>query len=440
MQACRSCSRPTVPASFLQDSHAFCRDSGRQPRTTIMGGATERLHFMTDGDDAAGERVCELRSASCEPLMQACHSCSRPTHLAGSDELSTDQPLAEGVTAGCGSTSAAADGDDACLPVGGTPVLLSELFQHAGEWRHGRQLRTPLRLGRAAGAVLLLRDPDAPCRWTWRRAHLAHTGDRGRPGISLATRAARLGAHSLLSVCGREGCHALVDYVCARRQANAAGRGRYMPGDGCASRLCSAAHKPGKHARRQRAAATALRMAMKVLIELPGSIDAVSVALPPRSAVLAAASEAEAALLSAAHPLPLRRLSRARRAVPGANALPITDPLVTPPSVTLLPLTIRAAVATIPVYALVPPPHPSSPPRLHQFVPVATTVRASLPPTGPVPRPCDGSAGAPHPPSRSPSPSPPCPSPPPPLAPSPPPPAPSPPPRFRELRRRSTYR
>jgi hypothetical protein len=317
MQACRSCSRPTVPASFLQDSHAFCCDSGRQPRTTIVGGATERFHFMTDGDDAAGERVCELRSASCEPLMQACHSCSRPTHLAGSDELSTDQPLAEGVTAGCGSTSAAADGDDACLPVGGTPVLLSELFQHAGEWRHGRQLRTPLRLGRAAGAVLLLRDPDAPCRWTWRRAHLAHTGDRGRPGISLATRAARLGAHSLLSVCGREGCHALVDYVCARRQANAAGRGRYMPGDGCASRLCSAAHKPGKHARRQRAAATALRMAMKVLIELPGSTDAVSVALPPRSAVLAAASEAEAALLSspppATPPLVSRPACRTRR-------------------------------------------------------------------------------------------------------------------------------
>ena len=72
MQACHSCSRPTAPASFLQDSHAFCRDSGRQPRTTIMGGATERFHFMTDGDDAAGERVCELRSASCEPLMQAC--------------------------------------------------------------------------------------------------------------------------------------------------------------------------------------------------------------------------------------------------------------------------------------------------------------------------------------------------------------------------------
>ena len=46
----------------------------------------------------------------------------------------------------------------------------------------------------------------------------------------------------------------------------------------------------------------------------------------------------------------------------------------------------------------------------------------------------------PPPPSRSPSPSPPCPSPPPPLAPSPPPPAPSPPPRFRELRRRFTYR
>ena len=69
----------------------------------------------------------------------------------------------------------------------------------------------------------------------------------------------RLDGQRMSQRCATPRCQALVDLLAARRQARAGGRVRFEQGDGCASRRCSADHRPAKSRRRQLAMAAALQ-------------------------------------------------------------------------------------------------------------------------------------------------------------------------------------
>ena len=127
---------------------------------------------------------------------------------------------------------------------------------------------------------LSLADPDA--------AHInAQRGYRLRPGAHPGVgsgnapgshTALRL-AHGLTFQCPTPGCESLVNLQAAKRRARAAGRDRYALGDGCASKVCSANHKPGRFSSRQRTCATGLLHSHRLLIRRPDRTDATHVTL-----------------------------------------------------------------------------------------------------------------------------------------------------------------
>ena len=141
---------------------------------------------------------------------------------------------------------------------------------------------------------LELRDPTGPARWAWRRAHV-HQGLEER-GKTAGTRRALAKAHSLTLCCQAPGCAALVAMQAARRQARAAARATFAPGDGCGSRACSANFRPGQHKRNQRKMAAALEGGARTLVRWPSSLGATGVwKRPPWAAATAAARAIEAA-------------------------------------------------------------------------------------------------------------------------------------------------
>ena len=88
--------------------------------------------------------------------------------------------------------------------------------------------------------LLELRDPSGPARWAARRACGSGLGVLAKPGRAKGTRDALAAAHTLTCVCCTPGCAALVDLQAARREARAAGRSAFEPGDGCSGRSCCA--------------------------------------------------------------------------------------------------------------------------------------------------------------------------------------------------------
>ena len=141
------------------------------------------------------------------------------------------------------------------------------------------------------GQIMQLRDPSAPARWTADRACGAWARNP-KPGKSEATRAGLTTAHALTMACATPGCQALVDLLAARRQARAGGRARFEQGDGCASRQCSADHRPAKFRRRQLAMAAALKSTQRWLIRWPSSLTKKSVWLCSQGEAIEAANTA----------------------------------------------------------------------------------------------------------------------------------------------------
>ena len=139
------------------------------------------------------------------------------------------------------------------------------------------------------GQTLRLHDPSAPMRWTADRACGAWARNP-KPGKSEATRAGLTTAHALTMACATPGCQALVDLLAARRQARAGGRARFEQGDGCASRQCSADHRPAKFRRRQLAMAAALKSTQRWLIRWPSSLTKESVWLYSQGEAIEAAT------------------------------------------------------------------------------------------------------------------------------------------------------
>ena len=127
---------------------------------------------------------------------------------------------------------------------------------------------------------LSLAHPDAPhinAQRGYRLRPGAHpgVGSGNAPGSHIALRL----AHGLTFQCPTPGCESLVNLQAAKRRARAAARDRYVQGDGCASRVCSSNHKPGRFRNRQRKGAADLLNSHRLLILRPERTDATHVTL-----------------------------------------------------------------------------------------------------------------------------------------------------------------
>lgn len=146
--------------------------------------------------------------------------------------------------------------------------------------------------------VAAYRTPTSSTMGDWRdtdlHVSLAHqdaariNGDRGyrhrpgaHPGVGTGnapgSHMALHLSHALTFQCPSPMCGALVNLLAAKRQANAAARDRYIPGDGCASSTCSIKHKRGRFRTRQRKSAQDLLSGNKILIRRPDRVDATHV-------------------------------------------------------------------------------------------------------------------------------------------------------------------
>ena len=112
----------------------------------------------------------------------------------------------------------------------------------------------------AAGYSLAPRaGPEDRARWASARGSgVALWGERPRKGHSEGTKMATAHAHKQYILCGTRGCGGLVGVPAARRLARAATHVRIMPGDGCASAVCSVHHAPARNDERQQTRAHAV--------------------------------------------------------------------------------------------------------------------------------------------------------------------------------------
>ena len=140
--------------------------------------------------------------------------------------------------------------------------------------------------------------PEARARWAANRARGAHCVPTRGVGVGKApgSEEARQRARTLTLVCCRVGCVALVNKARARQQAHAAGRSRFVPGDGCASQRCSRDFRPRRFARVQRAMAEALERGERALVCWPADISDRDVWVRQAEAVARAVREAREAL------------------------------------------------------------------------------------------------------------------------------------------------
>ena len=120
---------------------------------------------------------------------------------------------------------------------------------------------------------------DTHLEWAEARARHHSWGSRAKRGLAKGTLRALGTAQALTVVCSAEGCSSLVHVQAARRQANAAGRDVYLPGDGCGSRRCSLNHRPGQFHHNQRTMAAALEGGRRLLIAWPDGLAAREVKL-----------------------------------------------------------------------------------------------------------------------------------------------------------------
>ena len=113
---------------------------------------------------------------------------------------------------------------------------------------------------------MLFGGAEARRRWADDRARgWFPTKGVGR-GNAPGSEASRQRARTFTLVCSRAGCAALVNRARARQHAHAAGRITFLPGDGCAGRLCSRDFRPKRFARAQRDAAAAIESGERLLI------------------------------------------------------------------------------------------------------------------------------------------------------------------------------
>ena len=143
---------------------------------------------------------------------------------------------------------------------------------------------------------LLFRSVEAQMRWAENRARgwfpTMHVGRGNAPG----SEASRQRARTLTLVCTRVGCSALVNRARARQHAHAAGRTSFLPGDGCASRLCSRDFRPKRFGRAQRRVAAAVESGERLLICWQSDVRDHDVWVRPAAVAHRAAAEARAAL------------------------------------------------------------------------------------------------------------------------------------------------
>ena len=141
--------------------------------------------------------------------------------------------------------------------------------------------------------VSLRAGADAHKEWAQARARHHPYGSRARRGRAAGTLRAIGTAQALTLSCQRDS--ALVHAQAARRQARAAGRSEYEPGDGCSSRLCSRNFRPAQFLRGQEAMAAGLECGERLLISWPATLSATKVVLQPARAACTVAEEARAA-------------------------------------------------------------------------------------------------------------------------------------------------
>ena len=137
---------------------------------------------------------------------------------------------------------------------------------------------------------------EAQRQWADNRARgwfpTRHVGRGRAPG----SEASRQRARTLTLVCSRAGCSALVNRARARQHAHASGRAHFLPGDGCASRLCSHSYRPSRFARMQRRTAAAVTRGERLLMCWQSNIHDSDVWIQPVNAVRYAVKAALAAL------------------------------------------------------------------------------------------------------------------------------------------------
>jgi hypothetical protein len=97
---------------------------------------------------------------------------------------------------------------------------------------------------------------------------------RPRKGASKGTQQALLAARGHTIICDALGCGELVDLQAARRLSRAAGASTIVPGAGCASRICSAHHAPGRFAFMRWKKARAVLAGKRTLVLTPATVAA----------------------------------------------------------------------------------------------------------------------------------------------------------------------
>lgn len=135
----------------------------------------------------------------------------------------------------------------------------------------------------------LIASDETQDEWIAARARHHAWGSRARPGFADGSQDALDICRSLTLVCEQECCGALVHWMAALRQARAAQRAAFTPGDGCSSRMCSKNHRPGAFRSAQRSMAAGLKSRKRYLIEWPSGPNARAVL------VLSASDAAEVA-------------------------------------------------------------------------------------------------------------------------------------------------
>ena len=362
-------SRVGVLASFLQDSHDHCCGPRQRPRTTIMGGATERLHFGTDGAGVLSRASCAAADvpgakACLVPRRQHQHAVAADAVRDGDARPHTNDgkhaaligatpPRSPSPAASCAAADvpgakacqvpsrqhqqavaagAVRDGDDprphtndgkhvaligatpprspspaaADVPAAVVPGAKASLVPS----RQPRQLEATAR-----PQAIRRYDSDAPARWAAERGRYHPYGSRDRRCHAPGCKQALARARSLTAVCTTVGCAALVSVQAATRKARKAGRTTLAPGDGCASRACSGPnHRPAKHSARQQQMASAALQGKRLMVVMPtGTEDAGFQPLSARETDVAASRALEQPVLPTAGCSPARKPEPAAR-------------------------------------------------------------------------------------------------------------------------------
>lgn len=90
-------------------------------------------------------------------------------------------------------------------------------------------------------------------------------------GAAMGSHEALSRAQSLMTLCGRSGCHALVKLTAVGRIAKSVRDGRVSREAGCAARYCTRQHKPKRFRENQHRWIAELRSGDRMLVERPAT-------------------------------------------------------------------------------------------------------------------------------------------------------------------------